>query len=148
VNASPKGNELTRAERDSVVRLARQSNRFVAGVSDSHGWGATSMVWNLVPLPQGPENPCAKILHRLGDGFGALRIVERHRLRPDAWWPLWLSPLGVVWETWRSMGWALTWSWLGWIWVWTAMAIVSRARLSQRSKSRLAEEPAGEQDTP
>jgi hypothetical protein len=148
VNASPKGNELTRAERDSVVRLARQNHRFVAGVSDSHGWGATSMVWNLVRLPQGPEDPCAKILHRLGDGFGALRIVERHRLRPDAWWPLWLSPLGVVWETWRSMGWALTWSWLGWIWVWTAMVFVSRARFSQRSKSRLAEEPAGEQDTP
>ena len=48
VNASPKANELPRAERDSVIRLARAHNRFVVGVSDSHGWGATSMVWNLV----------------------------------------------------------------------------------------------------
>ncbi|HEU5304405.1 MAG TPA: hypothetical protein VFU40_07155 [Gemmatimonadales bacterium] len=119
VNASPKANEITRAERDSVVALARAYNRFVVGVSDSHGWGATSMVWNLVQGPGGtaPENPCETVLHQLRRGFPAVRIVERHRLRPDAWWPLWLTPVGVVWESWRSIGWALATSWLLWIWV-------------------------------
>jgi hypothetical protein len=117
VNASPKANELTRAERDRVVRLAQQRDRFVVGVSDSHGWGATSMVWNLVRVPQSPGDLCSGILQRLGDGFEAVRIVERHRLRPDDWWPLPLTPVGVVWETWRSMGTALTWSWLLWIWI-------------------------------
>jgi hypothetical protein len=116
VNASPKANELTRPDRDSVVRLARRTNRFVVGVSDSHGWGATSMVWNLVRLPAGPEDACFKILSRLKEGFRAVGVVERDRLRADSGWPLWLTPLGVVWETWRSMSSSLTWAWLVWIW--------------------------------
>jgi hypothetical protein len=119
VNASPKANEITRAEQDSVIDLARQHNRFVVGVSDSHGWGATSMVWNLVRAPSGETDGdvCQAVLQRLRTGFPAVRVIERHRLRPDSWWPMWLTPIGVVWETWRSMGWGLTASWLVWIWV-------------------------------
>jgi hypothetical protein len=115
VNASPAANELTRSQRDTVVARARAQNRFVVGVSDSHGWGATSMVWNLVLVS--PETPdlCTAILGQLQSGFPAVRIVERHRLRPDDWCPSWLTPVGVVWETWRSMGWPLTIAWLGWI---------------------------------
>ena len=41
------------------------------------------------------------------------------------WWPGWLTPLGVVWETWRSMSWALT---AAWIWIW-ALALRRRRRL-------------------
>ncbi|MGZ8397564.1 MAG: PHP domain-containing protein [Gemmatimonadales bacterium] len=119
VNASPKANELPRAERDSVIALARAHNRFVVGVSDTHGWGATSMVWNLVHLPTGGRSDaCPAILNTLRTGFPAVSIIERHRLRPDSWWPLWLTPIGVVWETWRGMGWALTAAWLVWIWLW------------------------------
>jgi hypothetical protein len=117
VNAAPKANEFPREERDSVIALARLHNRFVVGVSDSHGWGATSMVWNLVQTgPQGPRDACSSVLRRLREGFAAVRVIERHRLRPDSWWPGWLTPIGMIWETWRSMGWALTASWLVWIW--------------------------------
>jgi hypothetical protein len=126
VNASPKANELPRAERDSVIALARAHNRFVVGVSDSHGWGATSMVWNLVHTAEGASsNRCQAVLQSLRTGFPAVSIIERHRLRPDSWWPLWLTPIGVVWETWRSMGWALTAAWLVWIW---AVALARRRR--------------------
>jgi hypothetical protein len=129
VNASPAANELDRKDRKSVIELARSRNRFVVGVSDSHGWGATSMVWNLVRTgtPQGSD-PCRPILHRLHDGFDAVRVVERHRLRPDDWWPLWLTPVGMVWETWRSMGWALTGAWVVWIWVLAGAGAMSRRR--------------------
>lgn len=119
VNAAPKANELTRAQRDRVVALARRTGRFVVGVSDHHGWGATSMVWNLVTVPgwrRAPEGVCPAVLSRLREGFGAVRIVERHRLRPDDPWPRLLTPLGVVWETWRAMGLAAAGSWLAWIW--------------------------------
>ena len=117
VNASPKANELSRAERDTVIALARAHNRFVVGVSDSHGWGATSMVWNLVHLAgDRPSDPCRAILQSLRSGFPAVSIIERHRLRPDSWWPAWLTPIGVVWETWRGMGWGLTAAWMIWIW--------------------------------
>jgi hypothetical protein len=119
VNAAPQANELSRARRDSVIALAQRTNRFVVGVSDSHGWGATSMVWSLVRVPgwRAPgAKPCDLILSRLHDGFSAARVLERHRLRADSAWPRWLTPLGVVWETWRGMTWALTLSWLIWIW--------------------------------
>jgi hypothetical protein len=131
VNASPKANELTRAERDSVLRVARYRNRFVVGVSDSHGWGATSMVWNLVRVPAGQTGDiCQAILSRLRDGFGAVRIIERHRLRPDSWWPMWLTPIGMLWETWRSMEWQLSVAWLAWIWVWPLGKFVLRRPVS------------------
>ena len=117
VNASPKANELTRAETDRVIGIARAQNRFVAGVSDSHGWGATSMVWNMVRSSgESRRDTCSTVLRQLQTGFRAVRIIERHRVRPDDWWPALATPLGVVWETWRSIGWALTASWLLWIW--------------------------------
>lgn len=124
VNASPKANEFSRAHRDTVVALARRMNRFVVGASDSHGWGATSMVWNLMPLPAertaGPAI-CTGLLEGLRQGFGSSRVVERHRLRADSGWPVWLTPLGVLWETWRGMDGALTVAWLAWIWLlWAA----------------------------
>jgi hypothetical protein len=129
VNASPKANDLTRAEVDSVVALARARDKFVVGVSDSHGWGATSMVWSLVRSPgAGAEDLCSAVLQQLRTGFPAVRVIERHRLRPDDWWPMWLTPVGMVWETWRSMGWALTVAWLVWIWAWALLASRSRTR--------------------
>jgi hypothetical protein len=128
VNAAPKANEFTRSERDSVIALAQARNRFVVGVSDSHGWGATSMVWNLVRVPSRTDAICGAVLRELKSGFPAVRVIERHRLRPDAWWPAWLTPIGMVWETWRGMGWPLTVSWLAWIWLWPALRAVRGKR--------------------
>jgi hypothetical protein len=127
VNASPAANEFSRADRDSVIALARAHNRFVVGVSDSHGWGATSMVWNLVPIPPGTTDLCSSVLGRLRLGFPAVRIVERHRLRADDPWPMWLTPVGVLWETWRSMSWPLTISWIGWTLLWMWWRVRNRA---------------------
>ena len=128
VNASPKANELTRARRDTVIALARRTGSLAVGVSDHHGWGATSMVWNLVSVPEmedRPERLCAGIMDALQAGFPAVTVVERHRLRPDDWWPMWLTPIGALWETWRGMGWEITIAWLAWIW---ALTMVERTR--------------------
>jgi hypothetical protein len=136
-NAAPKANELTRVERDSVIALARSANVFVVGVSDSHGWGATSMVWNLIRIREPVSKSadvCAAVLHRLSGGFSAVQVVERHRLRPDAWWPLWLTPIGVVWESWRSMQPEVTVAWLVWIWVGAAVSSGARSRLSRQRR--------------
>jgi hypothetical protein len=134
VNASPKANEFSRRERNRVIRLARTHNLFVAGVSDSHGWGATSMVWNLVQIPHRTvRDICGLILHQLSLGFPAVRIIERHRLRPDDPWPLWLTPLGVVWETWRSMDWPLTLSWIAWVWLLSVLRFSCQPGLGGRT---------------
>jgi len=119
VNAAPKANEFSHAHREAVVALARRTNRFVVGASDSHGWGATNMVWNVMRVPGGATGPavCAGLLAGLRRGFGSSRIVERHHLPTDAGWPRLLTPIGVVWETWRGMNGTLTAAWLGWIWL-------------------------------
>ena len=101
------------------------------GASDSHGWGATSMVWTLVPLvPPAESQPpglCGPVLTRLREGgFPATQIIERHRLRPDDWWPLWLTPVGALWESWRSLSWPLTLSWLAWVWGIGLAGVVTR----------------------
>jgi hypothetical protein len=138
VNASPKANEITRADRDLVIREARSRDRFVVGVSDSHGWGATSMVWNLVQAArtEAGSDQCRAVLRRLHDGYRAVQVIERHRLRPDDWWPMWLTPLGVGWETWRSMGWRLTAAWIVWVWAIALVAAIGRGRAR---RSRIAE---------
>ena len=128
VNASPKANELSRARRDTVIALARRTGTFVVGVSDNHGLGATSMVWSLVSVPGWevePDRLCWGVMDALQGGYPAVQVVERHRLRADAWWPLWLTPLGLLWETWRGMGWEMTAAWLAWIW---ALWVVGRTR--------------------
>jgi len=135
VNAAPKANEITRMDRDSVIKVARARNRFVVGVSDSHGWGATNMVWNLVRVTgtQTGSDRCGAVLRRLQDGFGAVQVIERHRLRPDDWWPMWLTPAGLLWETWRSMGWTLTAAWIAWIWLVAAGWVWIRRRSGRSS---------------
>lgn len=142
VNASPKANELRQAERDTVIALARSRNRFVVGASDSHGWGSTSMVWNLVRVPRliVKGDLCAAVIRRLHEGFPAVQVIERHRLRPDSWWPGWLTPLGVVWETWRSMGWGLSVAWLVWVW---GIAALLRRRTSAGPKRPASTGPTG-----
>ena len=141
VNASPKANELTQPERDRVIDLARKHDLFVVGVSDSHGWGATSMVWNLVRVPpaRSRETLCTAILARLDQGFPGAQIIERHRLRPDDLWPMWLTPVGVLWETWRSMGRPLAFSWLAWIWVVAGLLNLLR---STALRAKIARRPA------
>ncbi|MGH7591866.1 MAG: PHP domain-containing protein [Gemmatimonadales bacterium] len=65
---------------------------------------------------------CTAILNALERGYGATQIAARHRLRPDGWWPRWLTPVGVVWEGWRAMGVAQALGWLLWIWGIAAVA--------------------------
>ena len=98
MNASPKAAEFSVAHRDAVIALARRTNRFVAGVNDSHGWGATSLAWNLIAAPgwRNARDPCTLILDRLRTGFASNQIVERHHLRAESAWPRWLTPIGAV----------------------------------------------------
>jgi hypothetical protein len=77
-------------------------------------------------VPGAPAGPavCAALLEGLRRGFGSSRIVERHHLRADARWPRALTPLGVLWETWRGMNGTLAAAWL--VWIWLAWAVGRR----------------------
>jgi hypothetical protein len=121
VNASPKANDFSEARRDSIIALARKHGLLLLAVTDSHGWGATVLGWNLVRIPQWrPTDPraCEALVNRLETGgTAAVQIAERHHLRRESWWPWILTPVGVVWESWRSLGVLQVVSWVVWIWV-------------------------------
>jgi hypothetical protein len=124
-NPAPKANRQWRERQDSVVRLAQRSGTFIAGVTDQHGMGATAQAWTLVkddrtaPTAATPDLPyvCAMILHHLAARPAAgIQVVERHRVRLDSAWPLWTTPIAVIWEGWRAATW---WQMLGWFfWIW------------------------------
>jgi hypothetical protein len=121
VNASPKANDFTLARRDSIIALARKHDLLLLAVTDSHGWGATVLAWNLVRLPGPPPaeaRSCVALVNVLRTGGASIvQIAERHHLRREAWWPWILTPVGVVWESWRSLGVLQVVSWIVWIWM-------------------------------
>ena len=121
-NAAPKANLQSLAERDSVIHLAEGAGRWLAGVTDQHGMGATVQAWTLIGrtdvLRRDERLPgvCGQLLRRLSDGAGAVRVIERHRLRSDSGWPLFATVIGVPWEGWRAAGVRQVAAWLAWIW--------------------------------
>ena len=118
VNASPKAADFAPAHRDSIIALARKHGLFVTGVSDSHGWGATSLAWTLITIPGWHQlaDPCPAILSVLGTPRDLVQVVERTHLTRESRWPMVLTPLGALWVTWQTQGWPLTLSWLAWTW--------------------------------
>ncbi|HEU4569397.1 MAG TPA: hypothetical protein VFS07_02370 [Gemmatimonadales bacterium] len=134
-NPAPRANRQTAAHVDSVIHLARTTGRWVAGVTDQHGMGATVQAWTLVPREAPPPGDsadagtpplCRAVLHTLATrGFAATQVVERHRVRADARWPRLLTLVAVPWEGWRAAGWAQVTSWLAWTW---GIALLAAAR--------------------
>jgi hypothetical protein len=122
-NAAPKANQQSVTHRDSVIALARANGRWLAGVSDQHGMGATVQAWTLVPRIDAPAYDhsmparCQQVLVALSTkGSAATQVIERHRLRVDSAWPRWATVIAVIWEGWRAAGMAQLASWLAWIW--------------------------------
>lgn len=119
--ASPKGNEIPRIERDSVIALARRHGLLLVGAGDQHGYGATPMVWNVMRLPgwrMGERPPCAGVVSQFRSGGPeAVHIVERTRVRADSVLPWLLTPLGVLWLAWATASLPVVLGWLAWIWM-------------------------------
>jgi hypothetical protein len=132
VNASPKAADFPVAHRDSIIALARSHGLFVAGVNDSHGWGATSLAWTLVRLPgwRQMSDPCPALLSVLAAPGDAVQVIERTHLTRESGWPMVLTPLGMLWVTWQTQGWRLTLSWLAWTWL---IAILTLRHSRKRS---------------
>ncbi len=107
-NGSPKASELTSSERDRIVAMCRERNKFLAGVSDNHGWARSACAWSLLRLPGheslDPERLEWAVLSRLsGGGFGAVVAAERNVRRPEGWIELAFDPLANLWRCLRAL---------------------------------------------
>lgn len=139
-SASPKGNELPRVERDSIIALARRHGLLLVGAGDQHGYGATPMVWNVMRIPgwrTGEGPPCAAVVSQFRSGGPeTVRIMERTRLRADSALPWILTPLGVLWMAWATASVPVALGWL--VWVWAAAFAGSWSRTQQRRRHEAA----------
>ena len=99
--------------RSPAGRTVSSSARATATAGARPAWSGTSCA---CPEERGSA-VCTALIQGLRRGFGSSRIVERYHLRADADWPEWLTPIGVLWATWRGMNGALATAWLVWIWL-------------------------------
>lgn len=112
VNCAPKAIGFTPAARADVVGLARRYDRLVVGVSDNHGWGMTTCVWNVtVPGQQ---------------GIRANRVIARPLALAQGSLPAWHAAVSQPWMMLRSLTWAERISWLVWIALVTTYRAVPR----------------------
>ena len=121
VNASPKGNETQRDEMSEFIAVAKKHNLAMVAAGDAHGYGATTMAWNIIRSEgwrMSPGQGCGAVIEALARGGGnAVQILQRGKLANDSRWPWIATPLAVVITTWRSMPQASLPGWVIWIWM-------------------------------
>jgi hypothetical protein len=121
VNSAPKALDFPKEDRLQIVDLCRRQNLYMTGISDNHGYGYATAVWNAMRIPgwqsMGPDVLEKTILSSLKNGgFGAVQVLERVKFFPDTTLDLWLTPFGSLWIYWRSLQPLQVLSWIIWIW--------------------------------
>lgn len=101
VNCAPKALEFPSADRQVVIALAARHDLLVDGVSDNHGWGNVTCVWNLVK--EGSH------------GFRDNQVVARPLALAQGDLPGWDAAYTQPWLMLRALSWPERVSWLTWI---------------------------------
>lgn len=101
VNCAPKPLAFPSAARHDVVTRAARHDLLVVGVSDNHGWGQVTCVWNV-------SRPGAQ-------GFQTNRVYARPLALAQGDWAPWNAPLSQPWLMLRSLSWSERMSWLTWV---------------------------------
>ncbi len=121
-NSAPRGLDFPQARKRQIVQWCRTRNLFVDGVSDTHGWGSTTSVWNAMRIPgwqaMDPDQlETAVIELLLRERFKAIQVLEREKYFPETANQMWLAPLAdlVIWA--RLLGPVPLVSTLLWLWV-------------------------------
>lgn len=128
VNSAPKALDFPPAYRRTLVALCRDKNLFVTGISDNHGYGYATAVWNAIRLPGWQRmNPdqleWAVLNHLRNNGFRAVQVLQRIKYFPENTLQLLISPVMDLWLYWRSLQSGQALSWVGWIWGLTLLTI-------------------------
>jgi len=98
VNSAPKALDFPIRLRRKIVSLCRQNNLPVTGISDNHGYGYATAVWNAMQIPgwqtMDPPQLQAEVLKQLKTkGFNAVQVLERMKFWPAQPWQKAISGL-------------------------------------------------------
>ncbi|HVE13524.1 MAG TPA: hypothetical protein VNI01_09040 [Elusimicrobiota bacterium] len=135
VNAVPKALDMSDEERQRVHVIARARKLFMVGVSDNHGWGSATYVWNLMYLPGqaslGAAELQAAVLAALREkGPDAVAVIVRAKQDPlpGAW--IALDPFLGLWTMLRAFEPAQAVATVAWVW---GLALLRRRRARRAS---------------
>ncbi len=122
INSAPKALDFPAAYRSQVIELCRQQNLFMTGISDNHGYGYATAVWNAMRIPGwqslGPVLLEKAVLRGLVEQrFKAVQVLERAKFWPAGPLELAISPILDVVTYWRSLQGVQALAWVGWIWL-------------------------------
>ena len=100
VNCAPKALAFPSTARREVLALAAAHNLLVVGVSDNHGWGQVTCVWNV-------SRPGTQ-------AFQTNHVFARPLALAQGDWAAWTAPFTQPWLMLRSLSWSERISWLTW----------------------------------
>jgi hypothetical protein len=136
-NCAPRALDFPPAYRRQVIERCREENLYVAGVTDNHGFGSSTSVWNAMRIPDwrkmDPGTLENAILGTLKEkGFHAVQVLTRYNFAPETTLALLLSPATAAIALLRSLSPVQTLSWLLWVWGLWLLAGAVRRRAARR----------------
>jgi len=137
INSAPKALDFPLSKRLEIVDLCRRQNLFMTGISDNHGYGYATAVWNAMRIPgwqsmdpDALENAVLKTLKT--KRFEAVQVLERTHFLPENPFELVVTPVCSLWIYARGLQPLQALSWI--IWIWTIYFLYpSRRSGTQRS---------------
>lgn len=121
INSAPKALDFPLEKRREIGELCSQHNLPLMGISDNHGYGYATAVWNAMSISSwqrlDPDQLELTILLLLKkQGFHAVQVLERPKYWPKNHFELLLSPLGntIIYLRLLTPGQRLIW--VFWIW--------------------------------
>jgi hypothetical protein len=122
INSAPKALDFPLGDRLQIVDLCRKQNLFMTGISDNHGYGYATAVWNAMRIQKwqtmDPDTLERNVLVTLKrEGYNAVQVLERVQYRPQTPVQLGLSPFAEIWLYWRLLQPLQAVSWAAWVWL-------------------------------
>jgi len=137
-SCSPRALDFPPAYQRQIIERCRREHVYVVGITDNHGFGSATCVWNAMRIPgwQGMATATLEraILDTLREkGFQAVQVLTRYNLAPETELALLVSPVSAAVALLRSLSPAQTLSWLLWIWCLWWLAGLLRGGASRRA---------------
>jgi hypothetical protein len=122
VNSAPKALDFPIEYRRKIGDLCKANNLFVTGISDTHGYGSATAVWNVMRIPgwdqlNADQLEAAVLKDLRTRRFDAVNVLERVRYNPSTRWKILLTPLMTAGFWWRGLKPLECLSWIFWIWL-------------------------------